>query len=188
MRKRRIIVIDIETTGLNRNNDEILQIAIINGRGKVLYNSYIRPEKAKEWPEAYKVNKITWDVVQNAPRIKDEKHKIDKILKRAGMILGYNHKGFDLPFLAAKGINTAVRAKQYDVMREFAYVYGEKNEKGHYKWKSLIECAEYYGFTNYKAHDALEDVRATLHCYYAMQKDKRGLRVAKERKKREAGR
>ena len=31
-------------------------------------------------------------------------------------------------------------------------------------------CADWYGYTNYKPHDALEDVRATLHCYYAMRK------------------
>ena len=42
MRKGKIICIDIETTGLDPANDEILQISIINGRGKTLYNSYIR--------------------------------------------------------------------------------------------------------------------------------------------------
>ena len=47
MRKGRIICIDIETTGLDRIEDEILQVAIINGRGKTLYNSYIRPNTKK---------------------------------------------------------------------------------------------------------------------------------------------
>lgn len=47
MLKGRIICIDIETTGLDRIEDEILQVAIINGRGKTLYNSYIRPDKKK---------------------------------------------------------------------------------------------------------------------------------------------
>lgn len=49
MRKGKIICIDIETTGLDAANDEILQISIINGRGKTLYNSYIRPEHKREW-------------------------------------------------------------------------------------------------------------------------------------------
>ena len=44
MRKGKIICVDIETTGLDMANDEILQISIINGGGKTLYNSYIRPE------------------------------------------------------------------------------------------------------------------------------------------------
>ena len=49
MRKSKIICIDIEATGLDRNNDEILQVSIINGRGKTLYNSYIKPEYTTEW-------------------------------------------------------------------------------------------------------------------------------------------
>lgn len=48
MRKGKIICVDIETTGLDMANDEILQISIINGRGKTLYNSYIRPEHKRE--------------------------------------------------------------------------------------------------------------------------------------------
>lgn len=47
MRKSKIICIDIETTGLDRNNDEILQVSIINGRGKTLYNSYIKPRTTR---------------------------------------------------------------------------------------------------------------------------------------------
>lgn len=168
MRKSKIICIDIETTGLDRNNDEILQVSIINGRGKTLYNSYIKPDYATEWKEAEEINKISWDCVKLAPGILTEKRKIDKILRKAGLIIGYNHKGFDLPFLAAKGIDTAVKAKIYDVI---------------YKWKPLTYCAKYYGYTDYKAHDALEDVRATLYCYYAIQKDRKGHRAARRRKR-----
>lgn len=184
MRKSKIICIDIETTGLDRNNDEILQVSIINGRGKTLYNSYIKPDYATEWKEAEEINKISWDCVKLAPGILTEKRKIDKILRKAELIIGYNHKGFDLPFLAAKGIDTAVKAKIYDVMLEFAYIVGEYDKKhDNYKWKPLTYCAKYYGYTNYKAHDALEDARATLHCYYAMQKDRKGRRAAKRRKR-----
>lgn len=184
MRKSKIICIDIETTGLDRNNDEILQVSIINGRGKTLYNSYIKPDYATEWKEAEAINKISWDCVKFAPGILTEKRKIDKILRKAELIIGYNHKGFDLPFLAAKGIDTAVKAKIYDVMLEFAYIVGEYDEKhDNYKWKTLTYCAKYYGYTDYKAHDALEDARATLHCYYAMQKDRKGRRAAKRRKR-----
>lgn len=171
MRKSKIICIDIETTGLNRDTDEILQVAIINGRGKTLYNSYIRPDKLRSWKEAEAINKISWQAVKNAPTIRREKRKIERILKRAGLIIGYNLKGFDLPFMAAKGINTAVKADIFDVMLEFAPVAGEYDEKHDcFKWKPLVFCADWYGYTNYKPHDALEDVRATLHCYYAMQR------------------
>lgn len=174
MRKSKIICIDIETTGLNRQDDEILQVAIINGRGKTLYHSYIRPDRKKSWQQAEAVNKINWQTVKNAPSLRHERRKIERILKRAGMIVGYNLKAFDLPFLAAKGINTAVKAKVYDVMLAFAPIAGEWDpERGCYKWKSLVFCANWYGYTGYKPHDALEDVRATLHCYYEIKKSER---------------
>ena len=47
--KNRIISIDIETTGLDAAEDEIVQISIVNGRGKTLYNSNIRPEDGHAW-------------------------------------------------------------------------------------------------------------------------------------------
>lgn len=148
-----------------------MQISIINGRGKTLYNSYIRPVHKREWKEAEEINKISWEAVKNAPTLQHEKRKIEKILKKAGLIIGYNHKGFDLPFMAAKGINTAVKAKVFDVMLEFAPIYGDYNEHyNNYKWQPLTRCAEYYGYTGYKPHDALEDVRATLYCFYKMRR------------------
>lgn len=171
MRKGKIICIDIETTGLDRIEDEILQVAIINGRGRTLYNSYIRPETKRKWKEAEAVNKITWAAVQTAPTLRHEKRKIERILKRAKRIVGYNLKAFDLPFLAAHGVNTAVKAEIYDVMMEFAPIAGEYDpEKNRYKWKPLKFCADWYGYTDYKPHDALEDVRATLHCYYEIER------------------
>lgn len=45
----------------------------------------------------------------------------------------------------------------------FAEIYGEWNERrGSYKWQSLTKCATYYGY-EFKAHDSLEDVKATLY-------------------------
>lgn len=75
MRKSKIICLDIETTGLDIMQDEILQVSIINGRGRTLYNSYIRPERKREWKDAEKINKISWQAVRNAPSLKHEKKK-----------------------------------------------------------------------------------------------------------------
>ena len=99
MRKSKIICLDIETTGLDIMEDEILQVSIINGRGRTLYNSYIRPERKREWKDAEKINKISWEAVRNAPSLKHEKKKIERILRKAGLIVGYNHKATVSPFL-----------------------------------------------------------------------------------------
>ncbi len=44
MDKSRILVFDVETTGLSPTLDEILQITVLDGYGSELFSSYIKPE------------------------------------------------------------------------------------------------------------------------------------------------
>ena len=43
-------------------------------------------------------------------------------------------------------------------------------DKVHNKWFKLVELAKHYGY-EFKAHDSLEDVKATLYCYYKFKKE-----------------
>ena len=45
---------------------------------------------------------------------------------------------------------------------------------GDYKWQKLSTAASYYGY-KFKAHDSLEDVRATLYVYKKLQAQESGL-------------
>lgn len=165
------IVIDTETTGLDADYNEVLQVSIINEKGKTLYNSYLKPLYQTGWRAATRVNGITPEMVENAPSIIEEMPKIAAIIKSAKRIVGYNIR-FDLDFLFCYG------CQQYtddivDVMREFAPIYGEYSDyHGDYKWQKLTVCADYYGFSwwNMKAHDSLADCLATLHCYREMER------------------
>ena len=60
------IVIDTETTGLDPEKDELLQVSIIDIDGNELFNSYFKPH-AISWHEAEKVNHISPEMVQNRP-------------------------------------------------------------------------------------------------------------------------
>lgn len=63
---------DIETTGLSIEWDELLQISILDAAdGSVLLNSYVKPEVAKEWPEAMAINRITPEMISSAPEMLD---------------------------------------------------------------------------------------------------------------------
>lgn len=175
----KIIVFDTETTGLNPyGNDEILQIAIINGNGEELFNSYIKPEARRTWTKASEVNGITPRMVKNSPHFSDVQDTIQDIFNNAEVIVGYNVE-FDIRFINASGIKLKKKVKIFDVMKEYAVVRGVMSNYGDYSWCKLEQCASAYNY-KFDAHDALEDAKATLHCYKSLLNDKRYLNIIKQ--------
>ena len=171
--KSKIICLDVETTGLRAGVDEILQLSIIDGNGNVLFNEYIQPKTKEKWDEAQEIHGISPEMVADKPTIDEHIPVLNKILAEAVLIVGYNSIYFDLKFLRSAGVLIPEDVRNYDVMIEFAPIYGEWD--GYfkdYKWQKLCVCAEYYNYESHGTfHDSLEDVRATLHCFYAMIKE-----------------
>ena len=158
--------LDIETTGLDKNADEVLQLSIIDGNGKILFNDYIKPTYKTQWPEAARINHITCEMVADKQTIEELLPEINRVMSGAELIVGYNSERFDIPFLKNKGVAFPDDAEQADVMRLFAIIYGEKDTyRGGYRWQKLTTCANYYGY-QFNAHDSLEDIKATLFCFY----------------------
>ena len=165
-RKYEIVVVDLETTGFDFYKDAILQVSIKDQDENVLLNEYCKPEKNNTWPEAEAVNGISPDMVKNKKPFEFYAKRIEEIINNAKLVLIYNAK-FDFNFLRAKGLD--LHCKVRDVMLEFAEVFGDFNEYfGNYKWQKLITAAEYYNY-NFKAHDSLEDVKATLFVHKKME-------------------
>ena len=173
MDKNEIICLDLETTGLDNQCDEILQLSIINGAGDVLFNEYLKPAKHEYWDKAMQINGITPKMVENKKGISYHIAEIERIINGARLIVGYNSDYFDIPFLEASGIIINDDIETYDVMLEFAKIFGERDEyHKNYKWQKLTTCANYYGYIQKgNFHDSLEDVKATLYCYFKMQEN-----------------
>lgn len=169
--KNRVIVFDTETTGTNPYKDEILSLSIVDGNGSVLFDSLIKPQERQRWPNATKINGIKPSDVKDKPTIVDFSDEICRIMDSALLVVGYN-VGFDLDFLrtAIPGVRIT---ETFDVMKEFAPINGEWNERFQdYKWVKLAECAKHYGYGKFDAHSALADTRATLFCFYALLDDR----------------
>lgn len=173
-----VLVIDTETTGLGAD-DDILQLAVVNGYQRTVHRAYYRPWK-DSWPEAEAVHGITPDTVAGCGRVEGDMAGITGMLKQAHVIVGYN-VGFDLGFLEDAGLRGHYRV--FDVMAAFAEVYGEKADwlppgddgEPPYKWQKLATAAEYYGIPwdrVGKAHDAESDARMTLLVLRAMVRDR----------------
>lgn len=161
------IIFDTETTGLNPGEDEIIQISIIDGLGNVLINELVHPYWKKSWSEAAKIpftfgiNSCGYGALATRSGV------IPFTRAAADLLVAYNNQ-FDLNFLEEWGIQ-AIGKKQFDVMLAFAREYGEWNDFFcDYKWQKLGTAAAYYGY-HFRAHDSLEDVRATLYIFDQMQ-------------------
>ncbi|WP_108651249.1 3'-5' exonuclease [Dongshaea marina] len=154
-----LAILDTETTGLNPETDELLEIAICDQFGNPILNSLVRPVNKTKWPEAQAIHGITPADVASAPTLGELAPKIREAVAGRTIVI-YNRK-FDAPFLGslldgAEGIECA--------MIRWAEHNNEYREKdGNLKWHKLTKAAEEAGHTWGKdeAHRALADARAT---------------------------
>lgn len=94
----RIVCFDTETTGFSKTTDELLQITIVDENCDILLESYIKPVERTSWINAEKVNRISYDMVKDAPTALELAPKIQQIFDAAEVIVGYN-VGFDVGFM-----------------------------------------------------------------------------------------
>lgn len=89
------LILDTETTGLDWN-DEIIELAILDTKGNVLYESMFKPNQ--EIPrEATSIHGITDDMVKDCPNFASEWEKIWTIIKDKTLLI-YNDN-FDTSML-----------------------------------------------------------------------------------------
>ena len=177
-----IVVFDTETTGLSSRSDEMVQFSACDGDGNILINTYLRPTKHTEWPGAEAVNGISPEMVKDAPTLEEVAEQIKEVLSSAKLLIGYNI-GFDLGFVSSIW-QPSKDLKMVDVMFDFAREYGEWNDYfGDYKWQKLTTAARYYHY-EFKAHDSMNDVFATLYVYQRMQEEQKLAAEKKVQRKR----
>jgi DNA polymerase-3 subunit epsilon len=184
-------VLDIETTGLqipencgacsvqgvspqcqDPSFDEILQIAIIDNDGIVLFHDSFKPEISSAWPVAQDIHHISPEDVAKKLPFSARLEEVQSIINRVPFLVAYNI-AFDLGFLQGSGISLN-RKPCVCVMEVFARMFGRRRRYGNgHQWQSLTSCAAYFGLVNERPHDALSDARLTLACFKAMANDKR---------------
>lgn len=153
-----VVVIDFETTGLNCDTDEILQVSIIDQDENVLMNQYCRAVRHNSWESASSVNGIYPPRVAFCPPFEKVAPYVQDILFRADKVLAYNCS-FEQGFLMVNGINPYILF-WCDPMAEIVD-YCNATSGGHRSRMALQSAARIIGY-DYNAHDALEDVKATL--------------------------
>lgn len=110
------VVFDIETTGLSRQNDRIIEIAAneyLHGALVREFHSYVNP--GIRIPNAItRLTGIRNTDVLNAPTIQEVKKDILSFFGNA-VLVGHNINVFDIPFLQAQ-LNCAIANKRIDTL------------------------------------------------------------------------
>lgn len=156
-----IIFFDIEATGLNVIKDRIVQLAMIKyvpgNPEPIEWTSLINPGPVLISEEAYAVHGISAAAVANQPTFQQLASKIFDFIGEADLA-GYNSDRYDIPMLMEElgrcgfDLDLAKR-KTIDVQKIF-YKMEPRTLSAAYK----LYCGKHIE----NAHDALEDVRATV--------------------------
>ena len=158
--KKNIVFFDVETTGLNVIRDRIVQIALVkyfpDGREPEELSMLINPSIPIS-EEAMSIHGITPKDLANKPTFLEVAQKLYDFIGNADLG-GYNSNRFDIPMLMEEfgraGLDFDVtNRKLIDVQRIFYRM----------EPRTLKAAVKYYCGKNLEdAHDALEDVRATV--------------------------
>ena len=133
------VYLDTETTGLNPDRDELLEIAIVDELGNTLVDTLIRP-KRRQWPVAQGIHGIAPQDVKAAPRLEDVTPKLAAAVSGKRLVI-YN-AAFDMGFLP-EAVGRAAALVEC-CMEVFAEEYGEYSDyHGDYRWQSLDTAAHY---------------------------------------------
>lgn len=98
-----LIVLDTETTGTDVQKDQVVEISIQNGttESAECWTQRLKPD-VPIGSEAEAKHGISMADVAGCPRFKDVASKVRQLLEKASTIIGYNHRKFDLPLIAAE--------------------------------------------------------------------------------------
>jgi DNA polymerase-3 subunit epsilon len=158
---RDLVVLDLETTGTNVQNDRVVQLAAVkvhaDGQPRARLVSLVNPGVPIP-AEATGIHGITDADVAGAPSFPDVEPRLSAFVDGCDLG-GYNVLSFDLPLL---------RAEYARHGRTFAMA-GRRVVDGmvifkHFERRTLEAAVEFYtGATHEQSHDALGDVLATIH-------------------------
>lgn len=153
-----IVVYDLETTGLDSETCEIIEIGAIKvEKGKITkkFSTFVKP-KSPIPPEASRINHITDDMVADAPKIEDVIIDFYNFCKDC-YICGYNNTDFDNKFLRKAGQNNGVKFSNPN-LDVFTLARAARLRVNNFK---LTTVAAYLGVDLSNAHRAYNDAFAT---------------------------
>lgn len=152
-------VFDIETTGLSKSDDEIIELSAVRFRGfhaERTFTTLINP--GRHIPSRItEITGITDEDVKSAPVFEEVK---DSFLRFVGAdaLIGHNIRAFDLGFLHRRGVNVEDPKRTYLDTLNISRRLISKDSIENHKLETLLK---YFGITRSSGHRGEIDSAAT---------------------------
>ncbi len=174
------VVFDLETTGISRVYDEVVEISAVKVRGgKVVdeFSTLVNP--GRHIPAgASQVNGITDQMVAHAPRfVKVLQEFLD--FTEGYPLVGHNIASFDMKFICRDAEKYYGSVPANDYVDTLPLARKHLPNLSHHK---LTDLASYYGLTTDGAHRALNDCRMNQRVYECMVKEMQEVQTGKTEK------
>ena len=164
-----IVFLDLETTGLDKNTDRIIQIGMIktdtDGNAVEAVESKINPQGVKSSPEAFSKHQISDAELLNCPTFEMVADKIIAFCDGCD-IAGHNVIKFDIPFLMCEFKRCG---KTFTI--EKRAIFDTKVMYQHYNMMHLKDIHKQYcpnSVLDCNAHDAICDTKMTMEIFFSM--------------------
>lgn len=176
-RDRKLVFVDLETTGLNIDRHEIIEVAalVVNGRNFEIEKEYevkVKPKNLKTASSsALKITGYRDEDWKNAKDLKEVLVEFSKLAPH-GMLVGWN-VAFDWVFLERGFIKHKIEHKyDHHKIDVIPILYAK-----HYKNKKLTSLglrrtAPFFGVELPERHGAMVDIRATYEIFKKLMQEK----------------
>jgi DNA polymerase-3 subunit epsilon len=155
------LFLDTETTGISPQA-EIIEVAVIDHDGELLYESLVKPQGQIE-PDALRVHRITQEMLQQAPKWPDVWAQLKPILM--GRVICTYNSDFDLRIFRQTHQKYWLKWDLADenfncIMKLYARFVGEwDSRRGSYRWHSLDKAGKDCRIPIPNTHRASDDTR-----------------------------
>ncbi len=168
MNNHKLIFIDIETTGLDFTQNEIIEIgAVLVSDGEIIkeFECKVNPISIQNSnPISLKINHYNKEDWQDAVSLPEALEKLLEISNDAIMVA--HNVAFDSQFLDYAFLNTGLKNNMhYHKLDTISIAYAKLHGMGDMQKYSLRSLCEQFQIENKNAHSALSDARATYELY-----------------------
>ena len=154
------IYLDTETTGLSPHA-EVIEIALVDQAGSVILESLVKPRINSIDPDAFRIHRITMDMLQDAPSWQEVWPQVEAVL--AGRLVGVYNSEFDLRMMQQSHrkywMDDQIPAENFFcIMKLYARYYGEWDyRRRSYRWHSLDQAGKQCRIPLPNSHRAKDD-------------------------------